>query len=112
MLTRSTSEMSVPMDDRAASRMSCATASSMTTAVMAGRLSSDRSALFRTTRTSRAYWMLSGAILTSSGKCHEYHSRTRMANVLMSLSSVSSSAMLLRMPVSERFTLNLTLERE
>ena len=30
--------------------------------------------------------------LTSSGKCHEYHSRTRMTNVLTSLSSVSSSA--------------------
>ncbi len=34
--------------------------------------------------------------LTSSGKCHEYHSLTRMTNVFTSLSRVSNSAIACR----------------
>mmetsp|Transcript_3623 Transcript_3623/g.10079 ORF Transcript_3623/g.10079 Transcript_3623/m.10079 type:complete len:203 (-) Transcript_3623:523-1131(-) len=41
----------------------------------------------RTAATQRAYKRLSGTMRASSGKCHEYHSRARIANVLTSLSS-------------------------
>lgn len=49
--------------------------------------------------------------LTSSGKCQLYHSLTRMMNVLMSLSNVSSSAMAWITMLSTLFTLNFTLAR-
>ncbi len=59
-------------------------------------------------RHGRKGWHGRGRTLTSSGKCQEYHSRTRMTKVLMSLSRVSSSAIAWITMLSTLFTLNFT----
>ena len=51
-------------------------------------------------------------IFTNSGKCHPYHSLTRMTNVLMSLSKVSINAIAWIIMLSERLTLNFTFALE
>mmetsp|Transcript_10685 Transcript_10685/g.22688 ORF Transcript_10685/g.22688 Transcript_10685/m.22688 type:complete len:234 (-) Transcript_10685:536-1237(-) len=68
--------------------------------------------LSRTAATHFAYSRLSATIRTSSGKCHEYHSRALIANVLTSLSSWSSNAIAWMIMLSALCTLNFTFERE
>mmetsp|Transcript_12147 Transcript_12147/g.28515 ORF Transcript_12147/g.28515 Transcript_12147/m.28515 type:complete len:231 (-) Transcript_12147:84-776(-) len=111
-LATSTSEISIPMEWRAASTMARDTSGSSVTCSSPGTLSSLRSSLRLINITSLANRMLSPTILTSSGKCQEYHSFTRMAKVFRSLSSWSKRQMDWMIMLSARWTLNLTFERE
>mmetsp|Transcript_7884 Transcript_7884/g.19872 ORF Transcript_7884/g.19872 Transcript_7884/m.19872 type:complete len:258 (+) Transcript_7884:755-1528(+) len=108
----SKSDRSIPMDERAASRMSLASCASPVIFSSSGRCSSLSAPLCWMACASLANLMLSGTIFTSSGKCHEYHSLARMANVFRSLSIWSSRQMDWMIMLSTRFTLNLTLARE
>ena len=83
-LARSTSLMSIPMEMRDASSTSCAMGSSSVMAESSGSFSSLSELRGPTSCATRAYMTLSLTILASSGKCHEYHSRARMANVFKS----------------------------
>eukprot|EP01139_Manchomonas_bermudensis_P004863 Amastigsp_a174404_1229.p3 type:complete len:152 gc:universal Amastigsp_a174404_1229:932-1387(+) len=104
--------MSWPIDDRAAARMRSATAASPTISSIAGRCSSESADLTWMAMTRRQYCTLSVTIFMSSGKCHPYHSLTRMAKVLRPLSIWSRSAIDWMIMLSTRFTLNLIFDRE
>mmetsp|Transcript_10201 Transcript_10201/g.25879 ORF Transcript_10201/g.25879 Transcript_10201/m.25879 type:complete len:253 (+) Transcript_10201:635-1393(+) len=109
----SISEMSMPIEVRPASMICLDTASSMVTSVILSSLSSFASEVRAPMScTRRANMNESATIFCSSGKCHEYHSLTRMAQVLTSLSSWSRRQMAWMIMLSWRFTLNLTLARE
>jgi len=97
MLARSSSRMSMPMELLAASKMARAVASASSSpadssSCSAGTASSRSAARSPTACATRAYTKLSLTMRASSGKCQPYHSRTRMAKVFKSLSSVSISA--------------------
>mmetsp|Transcript_22054 Transcript_22054/g.86720 ORF Transcript_22054/g.86720 Transcript_22054/m.86720 type:complete len:231 (+) Transcript_22054:480-1172(+) len=108
----SKSEISVPIDVRAASTTSLASASSPRSSSSPSTASSVTLLLFPIFRAARANMMLSFTIRASSGKCQEYHSFTRMANVLISLSSWSRMLIVWMMWLSARLMLNLIFERE
>mmetsp|Transcript_87519 Transcript_87519/g.272234 ORF Transcript_87519/g.272234 Transcript_87519/m.272234 type:complete len:377 (+) Transcript_87519:554-1684(+) len=103
MFCMSISTMSWPMDIFMAFRTSAATSSAPQASSSSAVLSCLKLSRTRMTRETFAYAMLSVTIFASSGKCHAYHSRTRMAKVLMFLSRLSSSAMVLMMGLSWRF---------
>mmetsp|Transcript_43892 Transcript_43892/g.136606 ORF Transcript_43892/g.136606 Transcript_43892/m.136606 type:complete len:219 (-) Transcript_43892:591-1247(-) len=100
MFLMSISTMSCPMDIFIAFDMSSATSSAPQASTRLSLLSGLYSLRTRTTRATLAYAMLSVTIFVSSGKCQAYHSRTRIAKVLMFLSRLSSRAMQLMMGLS------------
>mmetsp|Transcript_23298 Transcript_23298/g.55111 ORF Transcript_23298/g.55111 Transcript_23298/m.55111 type:complete len:266 (+) Transcript_23298:652-1449(+) len=126
MLTISMAEHSIPMLVLAAAWMAFAVSSSPTISIRPGSLSSCSSSsssplllepvqmvfLSWMYAAARANMMLSLTTSLSSGKCQEYHSRTRIAKVFRSLSIWSSRAMDWMIMLSDRWGLNLTFERE
>mmetsp|Transcript_6368 Transcript_6368/g.14143 ORF Transcript_6368/g.14143 Transcript_6368/m.14143 type:complete len:249 (-) Transcript_6368:399-1145(-) len=106
----SSSLTSVPIEISAASFISFSTSSAST---------SEKSMALHFVRTpiictALAYIMLSGTIFPSSGKCHPYHSLSRMAYVFSSLSRSSRRPIACTIIVSTLSGLNLSLylERE
>ena len=108
MLFRSSTEISVPMEITAASFRSCSTSSS-SVPEKSWSLAVARSPIWII---ALAYCMLSAMILVISGKCQPYHSRTRMAYVLSSLSSSSRSPIACTTMVSTLSGENLSLYRD
>mmetsp|Transcript_42378 Transcript_42378/g.137504 ORF Transcript_42378/g.137504 Transcript_42378/m.137504 type:complete len:244 (+) Transcript_42378:1033-1764(+) len=108
MLATSSSDTSVPIEISAASLSSASTSSARI---------SDKSSPLHFVRTP-IFWMvfayikLSGTILPISGKCHPYHSFSRIAYVFSSLSRSSSRPMACTIIVSTLSGLNLSLYRE
>mmetsp|Transcript_3248 Transcript_3248/g.10173 ORF Transcript_3248/g.10173 Transcript_3248/m.10173 type:complete len:281 (+) Transcript_3248:1034-1876(+) len=107
MLLTSSSATSVPMDTMAVALSSSSTCSSRMSE-KSRSLARERTPILST---HLAYCMLSVTILTISGKCQPYHSLTRIAYVLISLSSSSSSPMACTIMVSTLSGLNLSLYR-
>mmetsp|Transcript_25193 Transcript_25193/g.57157 ORF Transcript_25193/g.57157 Transcript_25193/m.57157 type:complete len:285 (+) Transcript_25193:516-1370(+) len=103
MLCMSISTMSWPMDIFIAFAISSATSSEPQTSISSVILSDLKSSRTPMIRDTCAYTMLSVTIFVSSGKCQAYHSRTRIAKVLMFLSRPSSRAIVLMMGLSWRF---------
>ena len=89
MLARSSGEISVPIDTSAAAFRPASTSS------VRMPLKSSPAAQSRVPMNfmDLAYATLSATTLVISGKCQPYHSRTRIAYVLSSLSSSSSRPM-------------------
>mmetsp|Transcript_37449 Transcript_37449/g.55139 ORF Transcript_37449/g.55139 Transcript_37449/m.55139 type:complete len:238 (-) Transcript_37449:449-1162(-) len=112
MWCKSVLEMSIPMDILEAARMRLERSSSRTSLVSSSSFDSSNALRSPIRRTTLVYWKLLLTWSNSSGKCHEYHSRTRIANVLRSLSIWSMRAMAWMIMLSERLMLNLTLARE
>mmetsp|Transcript_107571 Transcript_107571/g.286257 ORF Transcript_107571/g.286257 Transcript_107571/m.286257 type:complete len:329 (-) Transcript_107571:374-1360(-) len=104
MFVMSISTMSWPIDILMALQISLATSSAPHASTNLSLFSvGAKESRRRTTRATFAYAMLSVTIFVSSGKCQAYHSLTRIANVLIFLSRLSSSAMQLMMGLSWRF---------
>mmetsp|Transcript_83872 Transcript_83872/g.234054 ORF Transcript_83872/g.234054 Transcript_83872/m.234054 type:complete len:254 (-) Transcript_83872:494-1255(-) len=104
MLAMSISTMSWPMEDFMAFDTSWATSSAPQASTSSTfRPAASKESRTRITRDTLAYAMLSVTIFASSGKCHAYHSRTRIAKVLMFLSRLSRRAMQLMIGLSWRF---------
>mmetsp|Transcript_2827 Transcript_2827/g.6530 ORF Transcript_2827/g.6530 Transcript_2827/m.6530 type:complete len:263 (-) Transcript_2827:136-924(-) len=112
MLSMSCSEVSIPMEERAALSTFLATSSSPTISSRPGRCSSERALLSLIKEAHLANRKLSGTTCFSSGKCQLYHSFTRIANVLMSLSIWSSRAIDWMIMLSALLGLNFTFVRE
>mmetsp|Transcript_60769 Transcript_60769/g.185573 ORF Transcript_60769/g.185573 Transcript_60769/m.185573 type:complete len:352 (+) Transcript_60769:800-1855(+) len=110
MFCMSMSTMSWPIDIFMALVTSSAT-SSEPHASAKGSISPSKLSRTRITRATLACAMLSVTILANSGKCHAYHSRTLIANVLIFLSKLSSNAMQLIIGLSCRFGSNCILLR-
>mmetsp|Transcript_32959 Transcript_32959/g.94823 ORF Transcript_32959/g.94823 Transcript_32959/m.94823 type:complete len:234 (-) Transcript_32959:20-721(-) len=104
MFCMSISTMSWPIDIFKAFAISRATSSEPQASTRPSEpAASSKASRTRITRETFAYAMLSVTILANSGKCHAYHSRTRIANVLMFLSKLSNKAMQLMIGLSCRF---------
>mmetsp|Transcript_19110 Transcript_19110/g.26492 ORF Transcript_19110/g.26492 Transcript_19110/m.26492 type:complete len:229 (-) Transcript_19110:291-977(-) len=111
ILIMSISATSVPMDISAASLTA---ASIVSSSKISDKSVSRKLVRNPHLRTSLEYCALSPAIACNSGKCHPYHSFTRMAYVLISLSSSSKSPTACTTMVSTLSAENLSLylERE
>mmetsp|Transcript_16178 Transcript_16178/g.39419 ORF Transcript_16178/g.39419 Transcript_16178/m.39419 type:complete len:245 (-) Transcript_16178:216-950(-) len=107
MFEMSSSEISVPIEICTASLSSCSVSSSR----IALNSHDTQLVLIPMALTTLAYWTLSVTILPISGKCQPYHSRTRMAYVLSSLSSSSRSPIACTTIVSTLSGENLSLCR-
>ena len=99
---------SVPIEISAASFISVSTSS----ARMSEKSSSLHLVRIRIRCTTLPYMRLSGTIFPSSGKCQPYHSFSRIAYVLSSLSRSSSSPIACTIIVSTLSGENLSLYRE
>mmetsp|Transcript_75311 Transcript_75311/g.130401 ORF Transcript_75311/g.130401 Transcript_75311/m.130401 type:complete len:208 (-) Transcript_75311:534-1157(-) len=106
MLCMSISTMSCPIDIFIAFMISAATSSDPHASLNSVAFSSEKESRTRMTRHDFAYAMLSVTILVISGKCQAYHSRTRIAKVLMFLSKLSNNAMVLMIGLSCLFGSN------